>query len=164
MKVCGILLVTLFSATEGAIQGNSEENFAFWTRYLQSETSMFPTPTPQNGPFPTPTSSPIFPTPPSPEIPTLPPSPFEPTITPQPSELPCGIPSQLRAELLTNIAEETSGPITIGSPQDRALQWLITEDGFIVCPDDPKALQRYILALVYYSTNGDSKFHFHALL
>lgn len=151
------------------MQGDIEENDAFWKRYLQSEMSMFPTPTPQNEPFPSPTptfsTSPFpsqssFPSPsPSPETPNLSPSPFEP-----PNELPCGIPSELRAELLTDLAEGTSGPIDTGSPQDRALQWLIDEDQFTVCPDDPKALQRYILAVTYYSTNGDGKFHFYSLL
>lgn len=163
MYLCGLFAVTFISVTKGAMQGDIEENDAFWKRYLQSEMSMFPTPTPQNEPFPSPTptfsTSPFpsqssFPSPsPSPETPNLSPSPFEP-----PNELPCGIPSELRAELLTDLAEGTSGPIDTGSPQDRALQWLIDEDQFTVCPDDPKALQRYILAVTYYSTNGDDWF------
>lgn len=145
-----IFFVVFSAVAKGNVPGDLEENEAFWKRYLQSQASMFPSPTPQVEPSP----------PPSSRAPVLSPTPIEPTVTPQPNELPCGIPSQLRAELLSEIAEGTSGPIEENSPQDRALNWLINEDDFFVCPDDPKALQRYILAVFYYSTDGDSKFIF----
>jgi hypothetical protein len=43
-------------------------------------------------------------------------------------------------------------------PQGQATTWLLTQDARQVCPDDPKILQRWTLAVVYFSTNGDSWF------
>lgn len=60
-----------------------------------------------------------------------------------------------RAEQITAIAVAASGPIADGSPQDLALDWLINEDALFLCPDDPKIEQRYVLAVFYYSTEGD---------
>jgi len=38
--------------------------------------------------------------------------------------------------------------------QGRASTWLIADDAYYICPDDTNLLQRYIMALFYYSTNG----------
>jgi hypothetical protein len=44
---------------------------------------------------------------------------------------------------------------TPGTPQHSASNWLINEDTRYICPDDPSLVQRYTLAVVYYSTNGN---------
>jgi len=43
---------------------------------------------------------------------------------------------------------------TLNTPQNRAFEWLVEEDPFISCPQDPKFIQRYILAAFYFSTGG----------
>lgn len=47
--------------------------------------------------------------------------------------------------------------IDISTPQGRAYQWLAFEDTIdpLYCPEDPRIIQRYMLALLYYSTGGD---------
>lgn len=67
----------------------------------------------------------------------------------------CNLSREERASELEDIAIGISGPISTGSPQDSALNWLINEDGLFLCPDDPKIEQRYVLAVFYYSTEGD---------
>jgi hypothetical protein len=44
---------------------------------------------------------------------------------------------------------------TPGTPQNLAADWLINEDSLYVCPQDPFLLQRYAMAVFYYSTRGD---------
>lgn len=41
------------------------------------------------------------------------------------------------------------------SPQGRALDWIANEDEAQLCPDDDNLIQRYIMAVFYYSTDGD---------
>jgi len=41
------------------------------------------------------------------------------------------------------------------SPHFQALQWLVDEDPRVLCPSDPKLLQRYVVALFYFQLNGD---------
>jgi hypothetical protein len=40
-------------------------------------------------------------------------------------------------------------------PQGQATEWFLNQDGAEICPDDPKVLQRWILAVIYFSTQGD---------
>lgn len=49
-------------------------------------------------------------------------------------------------------AEEIDTP---GSPQNEAFQWIVNEDTRYLCPDNPSLIQRYSLAVFYYSTSGD---------
>lgn len=155
-----------------------EEDEKFWFKHFQHMLSTpFPTaaptsrtPLPPTPPFPTPTPPFPTPTPPTPTItlppsngqfPTTPPPAITPTppspVTRPPSFVVCDGISQLeRAQQLTDIAIGASGSINTGSPQDIALEWLIQTDPYFVCPDDPKALQRYILAVFYFSTDGDN--------
>lgn len=127
-----------------------EEDEKFWEKRLQEILS---TASPTTEPFPT-----TFP--PSNGLPTTPPpSPqTTPTIpTRPPSQVVCqGITQLDRAQQLTEIALGASESIIPGSPQDVALEWLIQTDPYFVCPDDPKALQRYILAVFYFATDGDN--------
>jgi hypothetical protein len=41
------------------------------------------------------------------------------------------------------------------TPQGQAAEWILERDDFGVCPDAPKIIQRWALAVFYYSTNGD---------
>jgi len=56
---------------------------------------------------------------------------------------------------LTALAVKASGSIEVDSPQQYALDWLIDHDTYMSCSDDPRTLQRYALAVFYYSTRGD---------
>ena len=42
------------------------------------------------------------------------------------------------------------------TPQGKALNWLLNEDDEYLCPDTKKLIQRYTLAVIYYSTGGDN--------
>ena len=48
---------------------------------------------------------------------------------------------------------------TSGTPQNKALEWLVTDEFRIPIPDTPKKfsrfVERYVLAVLYFSTNGD---------
>lgn len=44
---------------------------------------------------------------------------------------------------------------TPGTPQNLAAEWVISEKDNIRCPDDVKLIQRYVMAVFYYSTEGD---------
>jgi len=44
--------------------------------------------------------------------------------------------------------------LTPGTPQNKALEWLVEDDKFSSCPQDPKMVQRYVMAVFYYSTDG----------
>ena len=39
--------------------------------------------------------------------------------------------------------------------QWKAYDWLVNHDTFFVCPGDDNVIQRYVLALLYFSTSGD---------
>lgn len=46
---------------------------------------------------------------------------------------------------------------TPGTPQNLALDWITNLDTLYVCPQQTRALiQRYVMAVFYYSTRGDS--------
>jgi hypothetical protein len=46
--------------------------------------------------------------------------------------------------------------LNITSPQARALDWLVNDDGLKICPESTQLIQRYSLAVFYFSTHGDS--------
>lgn len=86
-----------------------------------------------------------------------------PTISPAPSPPPtntCGMTDELRRDMillmLENLNPDPDLIYTAGTPQHQAAEWLIDQDLFTACPSDPKLVQRYVLAVFYYSTNGDS--------
>jgi len=45
-----------------------------------------------------------------------------------------------------------------GTPQNKAFNWILTKDERCVCPTDTgcELVQRFVMAVYYYSTNGDS--------
>jgi len=72
---------------------------------------------------------------------------------------PCGITNKEREERILTILRGVSGnePFTNSlSAQSQAASWLIGRDEFFVCPGvrDKKLIQRYILAVFYFSTEG----------
>ena len=76
-----------------------------------------------------------------------------------PTELgPCQMPTLSRSmdifEILQNITN-VEMLTNLSTPQGKAFEWLINEDGAFLCPDAPKLIQRYVLAVIYYSTGGD---------
>lgn len=76
-----------------------------------------------------------------------------------PTELgPCQMPTLSRSmdifEILQNITN-VEMLTNLSTPQGKAFDWLINEDGAFLCPDAPKLIQRYVLAVIYYSTGGD---------
>jgi hypothetical protein len=57
--------------------------------------------------------------------------------------------------------DEVANPLLIrdlAEPQGLATTWLIGEDSLFICPDDLDILQRWSLAVVYFSTGGDAWF------
>jgi hypothetical protein len=44
---------------------------------------------------------------------------------------------------------------TLGSPQQLALDWIINKDPLQLCPQDKMLVQRYVMAVFYFSTRGD---------
>jgi hypothetical protein len=44
----------------------------------------------------------------------------------------------------------------LSTPQGKAIEWLINEDGAYLCPNATKLIQRYVLAVMYYSTGGEN--------
>ena len=128
-----------------------EEKDDIWERLLRDASSFPPTKAPSR---PDPPTSPTRP--PTMRPPSTSPRPPTQRPTVPPDDLPCNIPLQLRAQLLTDMAKQVSGQIDRGTPQFEALSWLINQDRYYVCPDDPKAYQRYILAVFYFSSNGDA--------
>lgn len=129
------LLFTLLAAAEARRQTKQfhdeksslmMETESFWERELQA--SVAPTPTPP-GPGTGPVNA-------------------------------CGITDQQRR---TQIMNTLSGPVsaanlltTTDTPQYNAVEWLIGSDEFFVCPGDEKLIQRYVMALFYFSTDGAS--------
>lgn len=68
-----------------------------------------------------------------------------------------------RAEEILFTLVDISSPALLSdptTPQGRAFRWLVDEDAFYVCPSDNTCdvVQRFVLAVVYYSTNGEAWF------
>lgn len=67
----------------------------------------------------------------------------------------CGLtPTERREQIEDNLSPVSSSNL-IPTPQRSALNWIIDDDGAQLCPDDDSLVQRYTLAVFYYSTNGD---------
>ena len=131
--------------------GLDEEDVTFWTRLMQQNGSL-PTPPP-------PTPRPVPPTPFTP-IPTdsgpFTPSPVAAVTTPSPTTS-CGISPAARRAQITSALSQISTPALFNqdTPQRDALNWIIDDDASQLCPDDESLVQRYTLAVFYFSTNGD---------
>jgi len=77
-----------------------------------------------------------------------------------PGGLPCGLDANTRRnQILGTLRGTVSANNALnspGSPQNLASNWLINEDDFEVCPGDEKIVQRYVMALFYFSTDGSA--------
>jgi len=83
---------------------------------------------------------------------------FSPTLPPV--ALVCGdlTPTQRREQILgiLSTVSEPGSIETAGSPQQNAFDWIVDKDSAQLCPQNENDLiQRYTLAVFYYSTNGD---------
>eukprot|EP00957_Ditylum_brightwellii_P103166 7862742-Ditylum_brightwellii.AAC.1 len=58
---------------------------------------------------------------------------------------------------MRNILNTVSDPdmlLDTGTPQNRALEWITQTDPYTSCPQDTNFIQRYIMAVFYFSTGG----------
>ena len=113
-------------------------------------------------PTASPSSQPSVSTAPS-SAPSLVPSatPTLPVPTSQPTTEACGIPEQERIAGILAALDSIADPDRIRNnsfPQGLATTWLIEADGKQVCPGNRKLIQRWTLAVIYFSTNGNSWF------
>ena len=90
---------------------------------------------------------------------------FSPSSTPAVSNLPSSSPSlgdclitpKERAVQIYKFLDDVGNKTLIrdlGTPQGLAAEWLINQDYSRVCPDK-KVVQRWVMAVFYYATNGD---------
>ena len=57
--------------------------------------------------------------------------------------------------VLDKVVEEPAMIRDLDTPQGLATKWIIDQDAMQLCPDDPKIIQRWALAVMYFSTDGD---------
>ena len=116
-----------------------------------------PTSTPSVTPSSNPTSKPT-------SSPTTSPS-VSPSQTPSstPSSNPtytCDLDPMTRREQIYNVLVPVVTPAdemkTVDSSANLAFEWLVNKDGLYLCPDDPKIIQRYIVAKIYFQQEGDT--------
>lgn len=124
-------------------------------------------PTVSAAPSTSPTIAPTFPITANPTIspaPTTPPT-AAPTVSAAPSTSPtlpeCGITPEERRAGILGILDQVADSNLIrddSTPQGQATEWLISDDARRLCPDELKIVQRWVLAVMYFSTGGDSWF------
>jgi hypothetical protein len=81
------------------------------------------------------------------------------TVYPTGLSLACDMDIDQRRIGITQVIRTVSSAEIVVDPmanQRKALDWVVNDDGFRLCPGDPNVLQRYILALLYFQTSGDS--------
>jgi hypothetical protein len=82
--------------------------------------------------------------------------------TPEPSnEYLCDLSYTKWSSMIIDVVTKISAPASLinsSTPQFKALDWLLNEDKADLCPNDAKLVQRYVLAVMYYSTGGDNWF------
>ena len=137
----------------------------------------FPTTTPSASP----TNQTAFPTPDSSASPTLQSVPSaSPTISSAPSGTPttlptvsvapsqnptlggCGVTPEEREAVILGILDQVADSALIrddSTPQGKATRWIISEDERVLCPNDPDIIQRWTVAVMYYSTEGNAWTH-----
>ena len=70
----------------------------------------------------------------------------------------CNLSESARAGLISIFVRAVSNAADVdtpGSPQNLAAEWLINKDTHYMCPQDPKLIQRYVMAVFYFSTRGN---------
>jgi hypothetical protein len=104
-------------------------------------------------PLPQPTApGPTTPVPTHSPVPTLSPAP-----TNSPTSAPTLSPEAFLSDLLSSISFYDGVALsTPSSPQSMAFNWLVTNHTNLLTLSPEQIIQRYALATLYYSTNGDS--------
>ena len=105
-----------------------------------------PTPDPTPDPTHNPTLAPTF-------VPTVTPT-YNPTAEPT---VQCNMDLVTRHSMILTELESISDATALrrtSTPQGKAVDWLVYEDSMYLCPGDNYLVQRYILAVLYYATNG----------
>lgn len=114
------------------------------------ETGPPPTPVPTSDPTHDPTHDPTMnPTFVPTAIPTYNPT-AEPTVR-------CNMDLVTRHSMILTQLERISDATDLrrtNTPQGKAVDWLVYVDSMYLCPGDPYLIQRYVLAVLYYATNG----------
>ena len=118
-------------------------------------------------PTPPPTVSPTT-VPPATVAPTTPtsiPTTISPTITATAAPtttattMMCDGLTPIQRDALINIyVRQISSPDDVdteGTPQNLATEWIINQDPLQLCPTDPNLVERYVMAVFYYSTLGN---------
>ena len=85
------------------------------------------------------------------------PTPGPPTSSPGSTICP-GISDDERTEQIFEVLSEVSDRDELDdsdSPQGRSIVWLVVDDERQLCPDDDDLVQRYLLSVFYYSTDGE---------
>ena len=126
-----------------------------------AQPSAFPTETPttssmpSQGPTSTPTTS---------SSPSAAPTDF-PTISSSPTSSPtlegCNVSPIERAVRVMEELDLVADPVLIrdfATPQGKATTWILMEDERRICQGDPKLIQRWVMAVMYFSTGGDNWF------
>ena len=79
--------------------------------------------------------------------------------TSQPTIAVCGISETERSQrLLATLSQAVANPDVLSdmsTAQGLATDWILNQDAAVICPDNDKFLQRWVLAVIYYSTGGD---------
>lgn len=150
-----------------------EEAFQMLATDTLSMSMVVPTEAPSDNPSATPSAAPTkapsaspsaAPTKAPTDAPTVVTLPLEgPTPAPTPPSPPhgiCpGITVQERIDQILAILDAVADPTEIRDvniPQGKATVWLLEQDTFQICPDNDKLVQRWALAVIYFSTGGDS--------
>ena len=124
------------------------EDEGYWDRFLTEDSSIVPTPPPTRRPTPNPTPRPTPGSTPRPT--TAAPTTPAPTFT-------CNLSPEERAAAIADILRQVSNPLDFVapfSPQSQSLRWITEEDSLYLCPNDPFLIQRYNMAVFYFSTDG----------
>ncbi|KAL3915125.1 MAG: hypothetical protein SGILL_005793 [Bacillariaceae sp.] len=86
-----------------------------------------------------------------------------PSISSAPSEAPslfvCRITPEQRIVGILGVLDQVANSDdirNINTPQGQATNWILNLDEEQICPDDPKIIQRWALAVMYFSTEGDN--------
>ena len=72
-----------------------------------------------------------------------------------------GISEEQRVAQILAILDAVADPVKIRDeslPQGKATTWILSQDDFQICPDNDKLVQRWAMAVLYYSTGGDDWF------
>ncbi|CAB9508505.1 receptor-like protein kinase [Seminavis robusta] len=126
--------------------------------------STTPSALPTSGPSASPSSAPTFSPSSEPSksptgTPSASPSAFP---TPTPTVVGCpGVSAEARRNQILAIlqgATAVQDPTVLAdtsTSEGQATEWLLNGDALKICPDDPKIVQRWVLAVMYFSTNGN---------